>query len=104
MLAQHLAQHLANVAAGIKVVADQGYARGRQPLPADCEQTVARVLRHPGINAVSNDVIELARLRAQIAQITGVDFDVAEAQGANVVASEGYRRRSQVDAQEAAAR
>ena len=66
---QDLTDHLSRVAAGIDVVADERDALGRQAFAADGQQAVAHVRRNPGVEAVGEDVIELAFVRAEIAQV-----------------------------------
>ena len=66
---QDLTDHLSRVAAGIDVVADERDALGRQAFAADRQQAIAHVRRNPGVEAVGEDVIELAFVRAEIAQI-----------------------------------
>ena len=77
---QDLTDHLARVAAGIDVVADERDALGRQAFAADRQQAIAHVRRNPGVEAVGEDVIELAFVRAEIAQIGHAQIDVGESQ------------------------
>ena len=54
----HLANHVADMPAGISIVADVGNAVLRKAFRADGENAVAHRIGYPGINAVRDDIVE----------------------------------------------
>ena len=78
VLAQHPVQHLAQVAAGVTIVAEEGDPLWRQALAADPHQVLPDLRRNPGVQAVRNDVVELAETRTDLAQVAVDQPRVAE--------------------------
>ena len=101
---QDLTNHLSRVAAGIDVVAHERDALGCQAFAADRQQTIAHVRRNPGVEAVGEDVIELAYVRAEIAQICRAQAYVGESQFRGDRTAGGNRGSGQIDADEVALR
>jgi hypothetical protein len=99
---QHVTQDLPLVLPRVRVVADECDTLRRQPRAAQGEQAIAHILRHPGVDAVRHDVIELA-LR-QVAQIHHPEIDVGEGERAGRFARRCHGPRRQIDPHEAALR
>ena len=59
----------AHMAAGQGVVADEGDSVGRQAFPAHPQQGVADLGRHPGVNAMQDDVVELAPIPGDVPKV-----------------------------------
>ena len=97
---QHTLQHLAQAAAGQRVVADVRDAVGRQHAGAQREQRVADRLGHPGVHAVRDDVVE--RLRGGLVRLDAdrVEGHVAEPQPLGQLTRTGDRDGRVVDPDE----
>ena len=76
LILQHPAHHLAQVATGEGVVADKSDAARSQIRAADGHELVAHRRRHPGVDPVSDDVVELAEAGVQIHDVELVEGDV----------------------------
>lgn len=95
-----LAQHVAQVTAGQRGIADEGNSVGREELVAECEQAVPHRLRHPGVNTVRNDVVKPAELGACFEQIALKESDVSQAERSNTLLPALHRQIGQVEADE----
>jgi len=102
MVQHHLAQHLAGVPAGVGVVADEGDSRRCQQLTTHCHQLLTHVGRHPRIDPVRHNVIELAVFRPDLEDVRHLEGDVVELQSGHGSQSGGYWLIRQVDAGEVA--
>ncbi len=80
VIQHHVAQRAQHVPARIHVVADKCEPVGRQVLLAEGQQGFARIGRHPGIDAVRDDVIEFPQCRRR-AQVETCQTDVAQPHG-----------------------
>src|SRR5690242_7874918 len=74
----HLAKSLAQMTAGVRVVTDEHNSIGRQTRLRDFEDAFANFRRHPGVEAVRDDVVKLAEIRAQIHDVELPEADVGE--------------------------
>ena len=87
-----VAQHAPEVAAGLRVVGDVGDPVRREAGGERRHQRVARVRRDPAVDAVGDDVVELAeRAVGQVAHVALAQLDVASARSRR---SPRCRRRS----------
>src|SRR5581483_378648 len=82
----HVTDHISNVSAGIGVIADISDAIRGQSFPADGEHFLLYFGRNPGIDTMSDDVVELALRACNVTQIDLLEFQVGEA--------ESFRHRS----------
>ena len=72
----HLAHHQPEVAAGQRVVADVGDAVRRQHGPGQGQEPVAHGRRHPGVEAVGDDVVERLPFGRELHQVGVVQREV----------------------------
>ena len=98
--AQHhrIAHDLACLPAGIDVVADVGDAVGREVLAADAQDRVLNRRRHPAVDAVADDVVELAERSVDLRQVDRAQLDVARGPPPARPAALPHLHRRQVDA------
>ena len=96
----HFAQHVAQVAAGQRGVADEGHSLGREELSAEGEQVIPHRLRYPGVDAVRDDVVELPELSACFEQIALKEADICQAKRSNALLPALHRQTGQVKADE----
>ena len=100
VVAHHVANDAANVPSGVRVVAHVGHAVRSQVLPADFEDPFLHRLRHPREHAVTNDVIELAEVRAEGQNVAVLQLDVFESERFDGGPAVGDLNRGGVDAEE----
>ena len=103
LILQHPAHHLAQVATGEGVVADKSDAVRGQIRATDGHDLVAHRWRHPGVDPVSDDVVELAEAGVQIHDVEMVEVNVRQSQLGGQRLSGGDWHSGQVDPGEAAA-
>ena len=96
----HLAQHLADVAARVGVVAHIGHAHGREPLGAHLQDALLHVGRDPRIQPVRDDVVELAEVVRERAHVQRPELDIRETELRNDGLTVRDRRLRQVDPDE----
>ncbi len=104
VVAEHLAQRLARMAAGHRVVADVGDAVLRERRGAEREQAGADVLGHPGEDAVRDDVIDAAGRRLVVRQRDLLEGDVRQPEACGRRLRTRDRAARRVDADERRAR
>src|SRR5260370_26838362 len=78
MVKDHVAHDLLDVPAGIGVVADQCNAVRRQLRGADVEDLILNRGRHPSIDAMTNNVVELSKVRVDIQDVHDLEPDVGQ--------------------------
>ena len=100
LVAQHVAHHGAQVESGVGVVAEERHALRRQVRGADRQHLPPHKVRHPGEHAESDDVVERAELRAEVHDVHGAQFDVAQPERLDDAAPFLDRVAGQIDAQE----
>ncbi len=101
---QHLPQHLAHMAAGLRVVADECDSLGRQALTANRQQAFAHIFGDPRVHTVRQNVIELTPRGADLAQVGHAQSEVIQGQIGGHAHSRCDRAGGEVDAHEAAGR
>src|SRR6266481_5467002 len=74
----HLANHVADMSAGVSIVADIGNAVWREGFRADSQNAIAHRIRHPGIDAVRDDVVERSAARSELHQIEVLKPDIVQ--------------------------
>lgn len=79
---------LAEVPAGVAVVADEGDAVGCEEFSAEAKEAVADGFFDPGVDAVGDDVIEGAKIGAGVHDVEDFEPDVGEAEAGGHGASE----------------
>lgn len=75
---ERVAHHLRDFPTGISVVADIRYAGRRQILAADSHEPLANLRGNPTVDAVRDDVVELAEIRGDVCQAHGEQLDIAQ--------------------------
>ena len=80
VIAEHLANGGPRMPAGEGVVADVGNALRIEIVAADREDFFLHLLRHPGIDAVAEDVVEGAQLARNVEDAEASQVDIHEAQ------------------------
>ncbi len=80
MVEHHVAGDVEHVPAGIGVVAHVGHAIWGQVLPADGKDLVAHAVGDPGIDAVRDDVVELAQAGVHVHDVQVPERDVVQPQ------------------------
>src|SRR5690606_12165923 len=78
----HFPNHEDEVPAGEGVVADVGDAVGREVVMADGQDFVLYRVGNPGIDAMCDDVVELAEFGRDVHEVHGVEVDVFQAERA----------------------
>ena len=102
---QQVADHPAQMPAGQRIVADKGDAVGCQHPADQRHQRGAHRGGHPGINAVGDDIVELARKRLRRSDdIAGLVDDVGQSGCGNQRVAPGDRCRRQVEVVKACVR
>ncbi|MNR08689.1 hypothetical protein D3C85_1248570 [compost metagenome] len=74
-----VANHVRCLPARVGVVADIGDAFACEVRPADAQDVVAHVGRHPTEYAVANDVVELAEIGGDVGQAHSAQLEVTRA-------------------------
>ena len=100
----HVADHPADVPAGKRVVAHVRDAVRREIVPADREDPFPHGGRHPRIDAVANDVVELAPRRVDVGDVVLAQLDVGKAEGPDLSLALLDLARRKIDADEAGIR
>src|SRR5713101_8817984 len=86
------------------VVAYISHARGGQVLPANLQQLFLDRIRHPGIDAMAQDVIECAEVGGDIHDVKRMELNILQAENICACASHSDGSCRQVEAHEAAVR
>ena len=103
MIGHHVADHAAQLPAGVDVVAHVGHAVVGEALAADAQDRRARGFRHPAVDAVTDDVVETLAFEVKRGEVGLVDADVLELQRGDACLAVADMTLGQVDAVEAGA-
>ena len=98
-----VAREVAQPASGQRVVADIGDTLRRQQLPEQRDDPFAHHIRHPGIDAVDDDVVEGSDLLADRKDIALLEGEIGQAELRGIGAGLPDRVTAEIDAEEAAA-
>ena len=101
---QHLAQHAAHVPAGQRVETEIGNTARIEVTPDQAEQGDPHRRRHPGVEAVGNDIVEALVTEFDRADIGLADLDIVQLQSRDLRLAGIHLGSRQIESEEPAAR
>ena len=99
----HVADHAAHVPTWKSVVAHIGHARRRQTTAANRENLVLDVGGNPGVDAMRDNVVELAQIASDVAEVGVFELDIGQFKRIDSLVGHFHLPAGTVDADEPAA-